>query len=133
MPPRLKDAFEREMASARSMESAGDCEAAWRALEKAHILSQRWTMAHLRVHAAMLGIAWRERDFREVSGQLLRMLFAAPGSLLDRAPLGNTGRSNVGIFAPMPIPPELQRLLDAIPERRRDASTADDRLRRDSL
>lgn len=111
MPTRVREAFEMEMAAARRFEAQGSDEAAWRALERAHILSQRWILPHLHSHVAMLGIAWRSRDAGEIAGQLLRLLFAAPGSLLDRAPLGNTGRSNVGIFTPMPIPADLARLL----------------------
>jgi len=40
------------------------------------------------------------------------VLLAAPGSWLGRAPLGNTGGANVGIFTPMAIPEDLQRMLD---------------------
>jgi len=111
MPTRVRQAFELEMAAARRFEAQGDDEATWRSLERAHILSQRWVLPHLHSHAAMFGVAWRRGDAREIAGQLLRLLFAAPGSLLDRAPLGNTGRSNVGIFTPMPIPEDLASLL----------------------
>lgn len=111
MPPRVRQAFEHELAASRRFESERNDAATWRALARAHILSQRWVLPHLRSHVAMLAVAWRSRDLREIAGQLLRLLLAAPGSLFDRAPLGNTGRSDVGIFAPMPIPAELARLL----------------------
>ncbi|MFN2427765.1 MAG: DUF3703 domain-containing protein [Candidatus Binatia bacterium] len=111
MSPRVREAFEAELAAAQSFEQRGDDAAAWRSLERSHILSQRWTLPHLRSHFAMLGLAWRSGDAREMAGQGLRLLFAAPGSLLGRAPLGNTGRSNVGIFTPMALPPELENLL----------------------
>jgi len=113
MPPKVKEAFDEAMASARTYEARADSAQAWRALERAHILSQRWVVPHLRSHVAMLAAAWRAGDAREIAGQLLRLLLAAPGSFLDRAPLGNTGRANVGLFTPMPIPQELARLLDA--------------------
>jgi len=60
----------------------------------------------------MLGYGLRRLDLREVLGQLARVLVAAPGSWLGRAPLGNTGGADVGILTPMPIPDDLQALLD---------------------
>ncbi|MNT47969.1 hypothetical protein D3C72_1847260 [compost metagenome] len=56
-----------------------------------------------------LGLA--VQNFREALGQIPRLILAAPGSALGRAPLGNTGRSAVGIFTPMPIPDDLRRIL----------------------
>jgi len=37
----------------------------------------------------------------------------AHGSWTGRAPRGNTGGADVGIFTPMEIPPDLRALLDA--------------------
>ena len=102
-----------ELARARTLEVAGDQAGAWRALERAHVLSQRYAGPHVRVHLRMIGLAWRRRAWREVAGQLPRILLAAPGSWLGRAPIGNTGGADVGIFQPMPIPDEIQRILDA--------------------
>jgi hypothetical protein len=59
----------------------------------------------------MFGLAWRRRDLRELFGQLPRLLLAAPGSWTGRAPRGNTGGADVGIFTPMEIPPDLSALL----------------------
>ncbi|MDH4746257.1 DUF3703 domain-containing protein [Sphingomonas sp. CBMAI 2297] len=55
----------------------------------------------------MLGHAWRLRQPGEVAGQLFRMALAPLGHFTGRTPAGNTGRSNVSAFAPMPIPPDL--------------------------
>jgi hypothetical protein len=109
--PTLKRHFEGELARARTL-AASDPARAWKALERAHILSQAYVRAHVRVHARMLVNAWRERRWREVLGQLPRIVLAVPGSWLGRAPLGNTGGSDVGIFTPMPIPDDLQKILD---------------------
>jgi hypothetical protein len=111
LPPVLKH-LENELSMAASAEAAGDFPRAWRSLERAHVLSQAYALPHLRVHGAMAAFAWRRADFREVLGQLPRLLLAAPGSWLGRAPLGNTGGANVGIFTPMAIPEDLQRLLE---------------------
>ena len=59
----------------------------------------------------MLGYGIRHRDRREVTGQLLRLLVAGPGSAIGRYPLGNTGGANVSAVEPMPIPADLQAIL----------------------
>jgi hypothetical protein len=61
----------------------------------------------------MFGFAWRQRNLREMLGQLPRLALAAPGSWTGRAPRGNTGGADVGIFTPMPIPADLETLLRA--------------------
>lgn len=111
MTPRLSEHFERELHQSREAEARGDLASAWTSLERAHILSQAHAGPHIRVHCAMFTFAWRTRNPRELLGQIPRMLLAGPGSLLGRAPLGNTGGANVGIFTPMPIPEDLQSLL----------------------
>ncbi|HYN35045.1 MAG TPA: DUF3703 domain-containing protein [Ilumatobacteraceae bacterium] len=76
------------------------------------MLSQPWAWWHIRVHSAMFAAGVRERDAREVWGQLVRLVVAGPGSLTRRYPIGNTGRARVPATQPMPIPHELAELLD---------------------
>ncbi|MDY7225050.1 DUF3703 domain-containing protein [Hyalangium rubrum] len=111
MSPRLSSHFEAELRQAQEAEAHGEREAAWRYLERAHILSQAHAGPHIRVHWRMFTFAWRTQNYRELLGQLPRLLLAGPGSLLGRAPRGNTGGTSVGIFTPMPIPEDLQALL----------------------
>ncbi|WNG32506.1 DUF3703 domain-containing protein [Archangium violaceum] len=113
MKSTLRDAFEAELRQATAAERDGELPRAWRHLERAHILSQAHAGPHVRVHVLMFAFGWRRRDARELFGQLPRILVAAPGSWLRRAPLGNTGGANVGIFTPMPIPEDLRALLEA--------------------
>ena len=101
--------LERHDASA----AMGDTGAAWWALERAHILSQPDLPMHLRVHWAMLSYAVRQGDLLEIAGQTLRLALAPIGSLTGRLPVGNTGRSNVSAFQPMPIPADLRAAIDA--------------------
>jgi len=108
---RLRSAFHQELAVARRAEHEGDLRRAWRHLERAHVLSQAHAGPHVRVHGRMFAFAWRRRDLRELLGQLPRLLLAAPGSWTGRAPRGNTGGADVGIFTPMAIPPDLAALL----------------------
>lgn len=108
----LDEAFEAAMIAADLRFRAGDRRSAFTLLERAHVLGQRCFGRHMRVHRQMLRVAWDGRDWREVRGQLLRLFLTPLGHLTGRLPVGNTGGSNVSAFAPMPVPPELQALLD---------------------
>ena len=79
-------------------------------LERAHILSQRMPLRHARAHWLMLRAGWMQGDWREVAGQLPRIVAALLFSLIW-VPLGNTGRARVSAFKPMPLTDELQKLL----------------------
>jgi len=111
MNRKLRDAFLEELASARREEDKTDFRRAWVYLERAHVLSQAYAWEHVRVHGRMFAFACRRRDLREVVGQLPRLVLAAPGSWTGRAPRGNTGGTDVGIFTPMEIPDDLDALL----------------------
>ncbi|MBO2453340.1 DUF3703 domain-containing protein [Actinomadura barringtoniae] len=111
MPPQVRTAFEDELRKART---STDPEAMWRALERAHILSQSWAWPHTRAHWHMLVLAVRCRDRTEAFGQVIRLLVGGPGSLMGRAPRGNTGRTGVGINTVMPIPDDLAVILNGI-------------------
>ena len=113
---RLRKAWSEEMGLARVARDRGDSADEWDHLERAHILSQPMVTPHVRTHLAMIGAALRRRDRREIVGQLVRLVLAGPGSLTGRYPVGNTGGANVSAFAPMPIPADLQAILDGEPE-----------------
>jgi hypothetical protein len=83
----------------------------WPAIKRAHIASQPWVWPHTRVHLAMLRVAWRQHDRRELTGQLVRVAVAAPGSLVGRYPPGNTGRITMKLTERGPIPDDLADLL----------------------
>ena len=113
MPELVREAFDAELANART---AVDPTVAWRAAERAHILSQPWPWPwpHTVVHATMLRRALRERDVVEAVGQVIRLAVAAgPGSATGRYPRGNTGRSRAPLTQPMPVPDDLAALLAA--------------------
>ena len=108
----LRAALVRELDDARRDEGNRDYSMAWSRLERAHILSQAHAGSHVGVHLRMAGFAYRRRDLRELLGQIPRILLAAPGSWSGRAPRGNTGGADVGIFTPMEMPPDLRAILD---------------------
>lgn len=108
----LAQAFADELALADAACRAGDLDAAFAHLERAHILGQRSTWRHVRSHVAMWRIGWQRRDAREVFGQSTRLVAA---TLFSRiwVPVGNTGGANVSALKPMPLPDDLKRILDA--------------------
>jgi hypothetical protein len=59
----------------------------------------------------MLRLALASHDGHEAVGQLLRIVVAGPGSAIGKYPVGNTGRATVPATLPMPVPPDLARLL----------------------
>ena len=101
-----------EMTQYKAARAGGNAASAWRHLERAHIISQPFLALHLDNHWAMLGFAWAKRDISELAGQIARLALAPLGSLTGRIPIGNTGRSNVSAFKPMPLPDDLHRLIE---------------------
>ena len=110
---RIRPTVNAELEAARRAEQRGDAEAAFACLERAHVLGQPSTRLHTRVHWLMLRWALRQRDVGEIGGQLFRIAAAALKTAFGWLPHGNTGGTSVGAFRPMPVAPELQRLIDA--------------------
>jgi hypothetical protein len=61
----------------------------------------------------MLQWAIRHGDRKEAVGQVFRIAAAAMKTAFGWLPHGNTGGTSVNAFQPMPVQPELQRLIDA--------------------
>lgn len=110
-PEAVIRAWEAEHRAAREAKADGNEARERHHLERAHILSQAFALAHIRTHLAMLGFGVRTRDVREIIGQLVRLFLAGPGSAMCRYPLGNTGGANVSAFKPMDIPNDLRAIL----------------------
>jgi hypothetical protein len=109
----LRERWAQERIAARAARQRSDAEGEWRHLERAHVLSQPMSGPHVRTHVAMLGFGLRQRDGREVVGQLVRLVVAAPGTWTGRYPVGNTGGANVSALEPMPIPEDLKAVLNS--------------------
>lgn len=111
MRTELRQALQMALAEAEAAFEHGDLPAAFAQLERAHILGQRMPLVHARSHWLMLRTGWRARDWREVVGQVPRIVAALLFSRLW-VPPGNTGRARLSAFRPMPISDELRRLLE---------------------
>lgn len=94
---------DRAVIRARSEIKSERYDLAWKYLEEAHIFSQPDAAMHVYVHWEMFQLAKKQRNKSEFFGQLVRLLLAVPSSVLRLYPAGNNGRSNVGLFSPMPL------------------------------
>jgi hypothetical protein len=101
-------AFNSEMQRTIENFRSRNYDAAYRHVERAHILGQRFFIGHSRTHYWMLRVALATSDRREVIGQIVRLLAVIPGFVFGWVPVGNTGRSTVSAIAPMPIPDDLR-------------------------
>ncbi len=109
----LDEYIELEIANAGELSAAGDSEGAFRHLERAHVLGQASTYKHKRIHWLMLKHGLRERDGKEIAGQILRIGGAATKTPLGIYPKGNTGGANVNPLRSMPIAPDLAEILES--------------------
>lgn len=111
MNPAVKAAYRAALDQART---ATTPEAAFAALERAHILGQRDLFAHFETHVLMLDWARAQKDGREIRGQILRLLAVLPGFVTGWVPVGNPGGSNIPALKPVPLSPDLKALLGDI-------------------
>ncbi|GAB3840951.1 DUF3703 domain-containing protein [Hymenobacter jeollabukensis] len=111
LPAYLRPHYEAELQAAQAAYNRREPTTAFRHLERAHILGQRWALPHTYTHLLMLRHGWRTRDMHEILGQVPRIVFGFFMSMFGRVPTGNTGGANVSPEQPMPIPVDLQLLL----------------------
>jgi hypothetical protein len=110
---RIQPHVQLELEAADRARAQGDLAAGFRHLERAHVLGQASTVLHVQVHWRMLLWALQQRRPGDAAGQLMRLAAALLVTGIGWLPRGNTGGSNVSAIRPMPVPPDLQRLLDA--------------------
>ena|SRR5205814_7927684 len=107
-----RKAFETEIGLARVLMREKRDDEAFAHLERAHVLGQQAVLPHVLSHWLMLGVAVHRRDAAAVVGQVARVVLGALGSALGFVPTGNTGGTDVSMFAHLPIEPELSRIID---------------------
>ena len=108
---RIRQYVDAEIKQAEVYLNDGDLAAAFSHLERAHVLGQAITLEHTRVHWLMLKLGWKKRDWREIFGQLFRIVGASTKTPFGIYPTGNTGGANVSPFKSMPIADDLQELI----------------------
>jgi hypothetical protein len=83
-------------------------------LEDAHVIGQQSTYFHTLVHFRMLQHGLWLHDYKEVFGQLLRLIGALTKTAMGFIPAGNTGGVNVNPFKSMPVSQQNQTILSKI-------------------
>ena len=111
MPRGLKIHYQLELKNYKREVSKGNLQAAWRHLERAHIIGQAWFKQHTNVHWLMFTFGIKIKDRREILGQLPRLLLGGVKSFVGVIPIGNTGGANVPPLQPMEIPEDLKKVL----------------------
>lgn len=113
MNNKLKLHYNQELANYQDSLKNFQHDLSWNHLKRAHILSQFFWKEHFFVHCLMLSLALKTKNLKEILGQIPRLMLAIPGSVFGRAPKGNVGTSDVGIFEPMDVPKDLAVILES--------------------
>lgn len=111
MKTELMAAFEADMAAAKHLMQAGRLDRAMRHLERAHVIGQNHVMPHVRSHWAMFQIAVKRHSPADGLGQAARIVLGALGSAVGVVPTGNTGGTDISMFARLPIDHEITALI----------------------
>lgn len=112
IPEGLKRYYQQELEFYQVAIDKDDYLVAWKHLENAHILGQAYPKEHTRVHWLMLKFGFRIKNFREIVGQIPRLIFGGVKSFIGTIPVGNTGGANVSALKPMEIPAHLKQIIE---------------------
>lgn len=108
---RIKKYVDIEIKQASNSLKVNDIKGSFHHLERAHVLGQAVTVEHTRVHWLMLKIGLKKKDYREVFGQLFRIIGASTKTPFGIYPTGNTGGANISPFKSLAIPDDLQEII----------------------
>ncbi|WP_306643881.1 DUF3703 domain-containing protein [Sanyastnella coralliicola] len=107
MPKGLKPYYQKELIDYKREFDHENRAKAWNHLERAHIIGQKYPYAHSYVHWKMLQFGFKIKNWKEVVGQIPRLVFGGVKSFVGKIPVGNTGGANVPPLKPLPINEEL--------------------------
>lgn len=108
LPESLEPYFIYELNQYKSQYKRNKLDEAWNHLERAHILGQKYPMAHSLVHWKMLLFGIKIKNLKEITGQIPRLIFGGVKSFVGKIPTGNPGGANVPALKTFPIEKELQ-------------------------
>ena len=112
IPKHLKQAYNEELKQYSFCLENKQFGIAWNHLERSHIIGQSYPIEHTYSHWLMLKFGFRQKDTKEVFGQIIRLIVGGWKSFINHVPLGNTGGANVPPLKRMPIPNDIEKLLD---------------------
>ncbi len=108
IPKKLKPYFQTELLNYSEELEKGNLQSAWKYLERAHVLGQRYPYHHSLVHWKMLQFGFKIKSRKEVIGQIPRLIFGGVKSFVGTIPVGNPGGANVPPLKSFPIEQDLQ-------------------------
>ncbi|MGB0177341.1 MAG: DUF3703 domain-containing protein [Owenweeksia sp.] len=108
MPQSLLPYFRDELDLYKQEYQRHDLQQAWRHLERAHVLGQAYPYAHSYVHWKMLQFGFRIKSFKEILGQIPRLLAGGVKSFVGQIPVGNTGGADIPPLRSLPIEHDIQ-------------------------
>jgi hypothetical protein len=111
MPAKLRPYYQLELEEYNSAIDLSDLPKAWQHLERAHILGQAYPIEHSLAHWKMLQFGFKIKSWKEIRGQIIRLIFGGVKSFVGKIPTGNTGGSNVHPLLKMEIPEDLKLIL----------------------
>jgi hypothetical protein len=112
IPKHLKQAYNEEIKQYSLCLENKQFGYAWFHLERSHIIGQSYPIEHTYSHWLMLKFGFRQKDTKEVIGQIVRLFVGGWKSFINHVPLGNTGGANVPPLKRIPIPKDIEKLLD---------------------
>ena len=111
MPTNIIPFYKKELEAYKNNLQKKYLQLAWYHLERAHIIGQKYPYEHTFVHWKMLQFGIKIKSFREVLGQIPRLLVGGVKSFVGHIPIGNTGGANVSPLKPMEIPKDIQKII----------------------
>ncbi|WP_420580511.1 DUF3703 domain-containing protein [Reichenbachiella sp.] len=112
MPDNLNPFYVEELVKFDSAWSKQEIATAWHHLERAHIISQRYPLQHTETHWKMFLLGIKTTNLKEIVGQLIRLIFGAPLSFINKIPVGNVGSSRVSMIQSQPLPADIQEIFE---------------------
>lgn len=95
IPKSLKKFYQIEIDAYQLSLEIGNLSEAWHHLERAHVIGQAYPIEHSTVHWKMLLFGIKIKSYREIFGQIPRLLVGGVKSFVGKIPIGNTGGANV--------------------------------------
>ncbi|WP_422353880.1 DUF3703 domain-containing protein [Roseivirga pacifica] len=95
LPQKLKPYYQVELIAYQNSYAQKDLQSAWNHLERAHVIGQAYPWPHTYVHWKMLQFGISIKSWKEVLGQIPRLLVGGVKSFVGKIPVGNTGGTNV--------------------------------------
>ncbi|MEO9803610.1 MAG: DUF3703 domain-containing protein [Reichenbachiella sp.] len=114
MPVDLKPYYEKEVMDYRKALTRDHQDQVWYHLERAHIIAQAYPWPHTKVHWKMLCQGVREKSFREIFGQVIRLSLGGPFSFINQIPKGNIGSTKVSMTKPQQIPVDIMKMFSEL-------------------